>query len=223
MRYVDIERAEFYSGASGATGPIIYVIDLPEHPFDIAGVAMGRAAHIVRVPVRSWDDSLTPWPAPGLRRGDADFKGEAAVTLAELKAEAAPALEARWGLEPVRRAICGYSLGGLFSLYAFVQDAYFDACGCLSGSLWYEGWTDYLRDRAFDGAGRYAYLSIGKKECKASLPILRTVQANMEACAELLRDRGCAVDYRVGPGNHMQHHVERFDAGLTAIDAHLDR
>lgn len=221
MRYVDIERAEVIPGTGGPAAPVAYVIDLPEHPFDVAGAARGLAANVMRVPVRSWDDSLTPWPAPGLRKGEKDFGGRAAETLAELTRAAIPALESRNGLTPARRAICGYSLGGLFSLYAFAQDVRFAACVCLSGSLWYPGWIDHLREREFPGAGRYAYFSLGKKECKAGPRIMRSVQDNTEACAEICRERGCAVDYVLGPGNHMQHHTERLAAGLAALDAFL--
>lgn len=219
MDYVDVEHAELVAGTGGHDGQVTYVIDLPEHPFDVATAAKGLAAHVMRVPVYAWNDSLTPWPAPGLHAGDADFGGKAATTLAELANEAIPLLEARFRLTPTRRAICGYSLGGLFALYAFTRDARFDACVCLSGSLWYEGWLDYLRAQSFEGAGRYVYFSLGKKECKAGPRIMRSVQDNMEACAEMCRERGCAVDYVLGPGNHMQHHTERLAAGLSALDS----
>ncbi|WP_455136855.1 alpha/beta hydrolase-fold protein [Thermophilibacter sp.] len=221
MRCVDVGRAEAMLGSGGLAAPVVYVIDLPEHPFDVAAAARGLAANVVRVPVRDWCDSLTPWPAPGLREGEKDFGGRAAETLAELTREAIPVLEERYALVPVRRAICGYSLGGLFSLYAFARDARFSACACLSGSLWYPGWVDYLRDLPLDGAGRYAYLSLGKKECKAGPRVMRSVQDNTEACARVCRERGCAVDYVLGPGNHMQHHTERLAAGLAALDAFL--
>lgn len=62
-----------------------------------------------------------PCPAAGVRPGSPDFGGRAAETLAELVDVTIPAVEAARGLDPVCRAICGYSLGGLFSLYAFVR------------------------------------------------------------------------------------------------------
>ena len=222
MGYVDVGRCEVFPGAGGSRAPVAYVIDLPEHPFDVATAATGLSAAVVRVPVRSWNDSLTPWPAVGVRPGAPGFGGHAEETLAELVGAAIPAVEAAHGLAPARRAICGYSLGGLFSLYAFARDGSpFSACACLSGSVWYEGWVDYLRRVCPCGSGRYAYLSIGKKERRAGAPIMRTVQDDLEACAAILRERGHAVDMVVGPGNHMQHHTERLAAGLAALDARL--
>lgn len=224
MSYVDLDGCEVLHGAGGSKAPVVYMVDLPEHPFDLAAAAEGLRAHVVRVPVRRWDDSLTPWPAAGVRPGSPDFGGRAAETLAELVDATISAVEAARGLDPARRAVCGYSLGGLFSLYAFVHAVSpFSACACLSGSVWYEGWVDYLRRTCPDGAGRYAYLSIGKKERRAGAPIMRGVQDDLEACAAILREHGCAVDLVVGPGNHMQHHTERLAAGLAALDARLAR
>ena len=222
MGYVDRDRCEVLLGTGGLEAPVVYVVDLPEHPFDVATAATGLNATVVRVPVHNWNDSLTPWPAAGLRPDAPAFGGHADETLAELTGVVIPEVEAAHGLAPVRRAICGYSIGGLFSLYAFAREGSpFAACACLSGSVWYEGWVDYLRRTCPDSAGRYVYFSIGKKERRAGAPIMRTVQEDLEACAAVLRERGCAVDLVVGPGNHMQHHTERLTAGLKALDAHL--
>lgn len=222
MGFIDADGCAPLRGAGGDGAPVIYVIDMPEHPFDVAAAADGVRAMVVRVPVRDWNDSLTPWPAVGVRPGAEDFGGKATETLAELTGTVIPAVEVAHGLSPARRAICGYSLGGLFALYAFTREpSTFSACACLSGSVWYEGWVDYLRQHAPNGAGRYAYLSIGRKERRAGPPIMRSVQDDLEACADMLRGSGCAVDLVVGPGNHMQHHTERLAAGLKALDAQL--
>jgi predicted alpha/beta superfamily hydrolase len=223
VRFVDARSCEAFVGAAGVAAPVIYVVDSPEHPLGIAPVAVGRASSVVRLPVRSWGDGLTPWPARGLYREEADFGGEAAVTLAELCDGTIPLIEREKGLLPSRRAICGYSLGGLFALYAFAHVETFDACACLSGSVWYEGWVDYLRGLELGGGGRFAFLSIGTKEKRAAPKILQGVQDDMAECARILRDRGCEVECVVGPGGHMDLVRERLDAGLAALDAFLSR
>lgn len=256
MRFIEADECTVYMGSGGPEAPAIYVVDLPYHPFDLTEVARGRNATIVRLPIRDWNASLTPWPAPAIRDEDSDFGGQASSTLAELADEAIPAIEQAEGLSPSKRGICGYSLGGLFSLYAFVQSALrhandhglrrlfrqtetstpdsappydpdslgkvpFAACACLSGSLWYEGWAEYLRTFDFDGTGKYVFLSVGSREKRAALPILRSVQSRTQECARILRSRGCSVDCIVGPGNHFQHTQERFSAGISALDAFL--
>ena len=216
------EQGAVRVGAGGGAAPVIYVVDSPEHPFDIGGVAAGIACTIVTVPVSDWNDNLTPWPAPGLYRGEPDFGGNAARTLAELCDRVIPAIEREAGLRPRKRAICGYSLGGLFALYAFAHRACFDACACLSGSVWYEGWVEHLRALELDGTDRFAFLSVGTEEKRAALATLRRVQDNMGQCADILRGRGCTVEYAIGPGNHMSFIPERFAAGLAALDAFLN-
>ncbi|WP_417229292.1 alpha/beta hydrolase [Thermophilibacter sp.] len=191
---------------------MIYVIDSPEHPLDVATAAEGLRSRVVSVPVADWGDALTPWPAPALRPGEKDFGGRADETLASLAA----ALDQT----PGPLAVGGYSLGGLFALYAFVREPRLAACACLSGSVWYEGWVDWLRANAPDCSGRYAYFSVGKKEKRAGLPF-RHVEEDLAACAEILRAHGCRVDVALGPGSHMQHVIERLAAGLTALDAFL--
>lgn len=222
MGYIDITGVEVYRGSAGDTSPVIYVIDSPEHPAGLAAMATGRAATVVGVPVRTWSAALTPWEAAPLRRGTPHFAGDASATLAELRETVVPLVEAQTGARrPAHRAICGYSLGGLFALYAFTHDRIFSACACLSGSLWYEGWVDYLRELPFEGAGKYAFFSLGKKESKAGAPIMHSVLDNMGQCADILRDRGCEVACSIGPGNHMQHHRERFETGLAALESFL--
>ena len=224
MGYIDIANVEVFRGAAGDASPVIYVIDSTDHPMGVGALSEGRACTIVWVPVRDWNDSLTPWKAPCPRRGGAPFGGSAAATFLHMRETILPLVEAQMGAHrPARRAICGYSLGGLFALFAFTGDRIFSACACLSGSLWYPGWVDYLRAAPFEGAGRYAFFSLGKKEPKAGAPVMRTVQDDMNACAEILRDRSCAVDVSLGPGNHMQHHRARFDEGIAALEAHLSQ
>ena len=83
------------------------------------------------------DRDFTPWPAPGVREGEA-FTGEAGAYLEFLTETALPYLEREYGASPrpEGRGILGYSLGGLFALWAQRQGRAFQAAGSLSGSLW---------------------------------------------------------------------------------------
>jgi len=221
MDHVDFAHRRVYMGTSGPSAPVIYLIDSPEHPFDAQTLRQDRVSTIVTIPVTDWNAALTPWPAPGIYRGEPDFGGQGQQTLSELVGTLVPALETAEGLSPASRAICGYSLGGLFALYALTHCGAFAACACLSGSVWYEGWVEHLGELSLDLAGHFAYLSIGTKERKAARPILKTVQDRMEQCVDILQEAGCQVEYRTSPGNHMQHVSERLAAGLAALDAFL--
>ncbi len=224
MGYIDIQGRRVLTGTQRPAQSVIYLIDSPEHPLGVE-LPTELASTVVLLPVAAWADALTPWPADALFHEDKDFGGRASDTLDELLNCVIPRVEeelaAASGTRPTRRAICGYSLGGLFSLYAFTHSDAFDACGCLSGSVWYEGWVDHLRALDLDLSGRFAYFSLGTKEKHGGQPIMRSVQKRMTECVELLRERGCNVDFVLGPGTHLERIPERVSAGLTALDAVL--
>lgn len=210
-----------YLGTLGPAAPAIYLIDSPEHPTALGTAAPSLACTVVRVPIDRWGERLTPWPAAALYRGEQDYVGRADETRAWLTHEVIPAAEEDAGLAPGARGVAGYSLAGLFALHTFVHDARFDAVACLSGSLWYEGWLEHLDACAFDGKGRYAYLSLGSKERRAARPALKAVEDRTRATVERLRARGVETDFVLNPGGHLTHIGERTVAGLCALDAFL--
>lgn len=142
---------------------IIYVVNSAEHPFDIEKASVKCASTVISIPIADWSNALTPWPAPGFYENEPWFGGHGRETLEELTRRVIPAIEARLGAasgienprlshlrkesDSIKRAICGYSLGGLFALYAFANDTRFDACASISGSLWYQGWMNYLNEK----------------------------------------------------------------------------
>ena len=89
-----------------------------------------------------WDRDLSPWPSQRVFRGGADFSGGADVFLHTLLTQLIPAAEE--GLSPAWRAVFGYSLAGLFSLWAMTKTDAFRRCASVSGSLWFDGLTAYL-------------------------------------------------------------------------------
>lgn len=212
-----------YHGQDGAPGGCILFVTLAQQPFDPTPLLPGLKSTVVVVEIDDWDNDMTPWPAPGLYAGDADFRGLADDTRARIVSGLLPQL-ASDGVDTTRLGIAGYSLGGLFSLYTFLNDNRFACVASMSGSLWYEGWLDYLKSldnthRALDGS--FVYLSIGNKEKRAKEKILHSVEDNTVKTADILRSWGMEVEYQLTEGNHFQHAYERVTAGLRAIDARL--
>lgn len=121
------------------------------------------------------DRDFTPWPAPPIREGEI-FSGEAEGYLRFLTETALPYIEKEWGADPrpEARGILGYSLGGLFALWAQRQESCFQLAGSLSGSLWYPGWLDYLEQHPSRQQEK-VYLSLGDREEYGGPPLLRTV------------------------------------------------
>lgn len=215
------------SDAADATAPCVYFVNMHAHPMDLSGLTGHLHLNIFSFYVSDWDADLSPWPAPGLYKGDPDFAGDALTTLHALTSRLVPAIEQAEGLAPRTRAIAGYSMGGLFSTFAFLNSDLFQAMASMSGSLWYEGWPAYFERKCAEGAaahafdGRFAYFSIGSKERKSPPRILATVQERNEYAAERLEAAGARTEFVLGPGNHHQHVLERCHRGLSALQDFL--
>ena len=67
------------------------------------------------------DDELSPWPAPAVWKGQAPYKGQSTAHLKWMKEECMPEVEAQlkaMGILQQIPMIAGYSLAGLFALWA---------------------------------------------------------------------------------------------------------
>ena len=179
--------------------------------------ALERGGAVALVQDVDWNADLSPWPAPrAFARGE-DFSGRADAYLTELVESVLPAVEA--GLAaPIRtRAITGYSLAGLFALYAAWGSAAFQRCASMSGSLWYDGFLDHLRSRAPVGGLERCYLSLGDREGRAKDPRIAAVEPCTRAAAELLTALGVPNRLVTHPGGHFRDVPERISQGLLAM------
>lgn len=157
-----------------------------------------------------WNTDLSPWPAKACFKGGEDFAGKAPAQL-EWLAGAIDAAERELadeigsaGQDDLPRAILGYSLAGLFALWAIGECDRFDMCASVSGSLWYDGFLEHLQGRAGRFAGKRVYLSLGDREAKTRNPRLACVQEKTEAARDLLAAAGAQCVFELNPGNHFQ-------------------
>ena len=108
--------------------------------------AIAQSAHhflFAAIPVESWNDELSPWEAPAVW-GKESFGGNAAGTLRFLTEQAIPALKQQFALPGnVRIVLGGYSLAGLFALWASTQTELFSGVAAASPSVWFPGWMKF--------------------------------------------------------------------------------
>lgn len=104
---------------------------------EVAAIAQG-AAHpflFAAVPVESWNDELSLWEAPAVW-GKESFGGKAAETLRFLTEQVIPTLKQQYTLpENVKIILGGYSLAGLFALWASTQTNLFYGVAAASPSV----------------------------------------------------------------------------------------
>ncbi len=161
-----------------------------------------------------WDADLTPWPAPPLRKADPPFAGRADAYLARLTGKILPRIWEALPAEPVYTVIAGYSLAGLFALYAACRSEAFAAAVSASGSLWYPEFADFMRETPLPAALRAVYLSLGDAEPRTRHPLMRTVGESTGAVYETLRTRGVETVFEWNPGNHFRDEELRTAKGI---------
>lgn len=151
--------------------------------------------------VRDWNRDLSPWAAPPVF-GKTPFGGGAQETLRFFAEKLLPELR-RWLAPADDLPLClgGYSLAGLFALWAATETPLFSGVATASPSVWFPGWVDY--SRAHPIRARAVYLSLGDREERAKNPVMAAVGDCIRAQYALLRD-GYTATLEWNPGNHFQ-------------------
>ena len=101
------------------------------------------------------------------------FSGGGRKTLDWLLNDCIPYCEKEYALTG-ERILCGYSLAGLFSLWAFYESQAFGGVISCSGSLWFGEWISYA-ERHIAPQNSSVYLSLGNREEKARDHVMATV------------------------------------------------
>jgi hypothetical protein len=151
-----------------------------------------------------WNKELSPYPMDPIFPGDPGYSGGGPAFLSLLEGELIPAIKEKYGLNPRSYAIAGYSLAGLFALYAGIKSTFFDAVISASGSLWFEGFVDYLKREGLSPSVRYADLSLGNKESNSKNAVLKTVEAKTRELYEHLKYLGIQVSLHMEEGGHFK-------------------
>ncbi|MDR3766390.1 MAG: alpha/beta hydrolase-fold protein [Butyricicoccus sp.] len=170
--------------------------------------------HLVAIGGLDWDHDMAPWDSPPILKNASPCTGGADAYLTLLTSEILP--QAEQGMEAPRwRGIAGYSLAGLFAVYALYQTDVFSRAASMSGSFWFPGFQAYIHSHAVKRRPDCLYFSLGNKEHKTRNPVLRTVRQNTEELYAFYRDKGLDTVFQIEEGNHYTHAVERTAAGIA--------
>ena len=113
--------------------------------------------------------------------GKESFGGNAAGTLRFLTEQAIPTLKQQFALpENVRIILGGYSLAGLFALWASTQTALFSGVAAASPSVWFPGWMEFEQQHTIQA--QRVYLSLGDKEEHTKNTIMAAVGITSAPC-----------------------------------------
>ena len=157
---------------------------------------------LIAVRIDDWNNDLSPWEAPAVF-GKESFGSGASKTLVELAELCSDKGKTYY--------LGGYSLAGLFSLWAAYQTDAFDGVAAASPSMWFPGFAEYMKENRIRTAK--VYLSLGDKEEKTRNPVMATVGDRIREAYVLLKE--CAVNCILewNEGNHFK------DAALRTAKA----
>ena len=215
--------------SSVAGAPIIYLLG---NVADHSPVQVPAGVSLVRIGVDLWEENFSPWCAPRVFAKGPNFGNGAQKTLDVLINQVIPWAESDLTEPPAYRVLVGYSLAGLFSLWAGVTQAgvspqvargiqlgtpaapqpcattlpAFQRIGAISGSFWFPGLLDYVDQQLRRGAVSltHAYLSLGDREARTPNPQIMHVRENAELLASKLENAGVTSTFELNRGNHFQ-------------------
>ena len=160
-----------------------------------------------------WNADLSPWRAKAVFRGQEDFAGNADAYLKKLVD--CVIAEAEAGQTIRRRMIAGYSMAGLFAMYAAARCDCFSGAASASGSMWFGGFIDFLK-----GAPRVperAYFSVGDRERLGRNRTFQSIEECTRAAERILREKGAETTFELNPGGHFSDPVGRLAKGIRWI------
>ena len=154
---------------------------------------------LATIELEDWIIDLMPWPDGNISR-DPEAGQHGQETLQYLLLSLIPEMHKRFGPLPV--ILGGYSLGGLFGLWASTQTDSFRAIAAASPSVWIHGWLPYARKHVI--LADHVYLSLGEQEEHVKNQAIARVGDNLRAYHVLLQEQlgpgRCALVWE--QGNH---------------------
>lgn len=162
-----------------------------------------------------WNDDLTPWPAVGVFKKAKPFGGKAHIFLEKLTHEIIPETERSLGHENAERTLLGVSLSGLFTLWAGYQTDAFAHLISISGSLWYDGFTEWMSTQKFSENVKSVCLLLGDREKNSKEKRMATVEERTTLAADILKAQ-ChgKVTFELVEGTHFSPILPRIERAV---------
>lgn len=208
--------------AAPNTNKICYMI-LPEGIREDLDVGLKELAgkygvSIVVIPDVNWNDDLTPWPAKGVFKKAKPFGGHAPVFLDKLTNEIISEIEKKLGIENAERTILGVSLSGLFAIWAVFNTNTFTNIISISGSLWYDGFVEWMEKQTPTSRLKKVCMLLGEREKNAKDKRMATVEERTHAAAKILKSKSQAnILFELVEGTHFSPILPRLERAFEVV------
>ena len=193
--------------ASAKTDRVCYMIlpggfsrDLEE---SLRAMSADYSCSVVLIDSIDWNDDLTPWPAPGVFKKAKPFGGRAETFLSLMTEIIIPDAERKLDVMNPRRILLGVSLSGLFAVWACCNTDLFADIVSISGSLWYDGFSNWLEKAELSRNVGNICLVLGEKEKNSKESRMMTVEEETIRVYGLLKAKSAGtVSFRLVEGTH---------------------
>ncbi len=217
--------------SSVAGAPVVYLLgDVVDH----SPIQVPEGVGLVHIGVELWEKNFSPWCAPRVFAKGPNFGDGAQKTLDVLINQVIPWAEEELSVPPAYRVLVGYSLAGLFSLWAGVSRSdtpqqvargchpdntpapTFQRIGAVSGSFWFPRLLEYVDQQLSGGVVglTHAYLSLGDRDARTPNPQIMHVRENAELLASRFENAGITSVFELNRGNHFQNVEGRMQKAL---------
>ena len=164
------------------------------------------------VQVDDWNSDLSPWPAPPVYGAEA-FGSGAEGTLTYVTKEILSRSRNDGGQCGKRFFLGGYSLAGLFALWAAYRTEAFSGVASASPSVWFPGFRTYTQENPLRTDA--VYLSLGMKEEKTRHPVMMQVGQAIRDIHGQLERAGTVCTLEWNEGNHFREPEKRMAKGFA--------
>lgn len=210
-KQVDVYKSEFSSA------PLVIYNSFSNEGPDILKACQDLSCPSFSLAVISgldWNQDMSPWKASPITKKDAPFAGGADKYISSLLSKILPDILREFAVRPSQIFLTGYSMAGLFALYAAYQTDFFNGIASVSGSLWYPEFIEYVKSHEPSDSVQKIYFSLGYKESHTRNTLLSSVQNNTVEIEENIKKQEIETIFELNEGNHFKDHAGRMAKGI---------
>lgn len=163
-----------------------------------------------------WNHDMSPWSAEGVMKKEKKFSGGGPMYLQELVSDYIPYVEQLLKLQSPVRWLMGVSLSGLLSIWSLAKTDCFAGVASISGSLWFDGFTEWLTKNPLRSSAK-VYMSLGNKEKNTTDKRMSKVEDCTKETASILESKGLEVTLEMVQGTHFSPLAPRLDKAADCL------
>lgn len=182
-------------------------------PFSLACIEISEA---------QWNILLAPWATPQNFPKYLRCQGGASDFLKTLAETIVPKIQAQLSHPCGFQTMAGYSLAGLFSIFAMCQWDQLAGVCAVSGSFWYPDFEAWFLKHLPTHLPLCVYFSTSEKEWDSKNVRLSSLKLTLETMEKSLGDKGVKTICQINSGNHFQEATPRLALGIEWMLSHLE-